>query len=371
MSETGYIYNQSEDGTKANILIDGYIDSTWGNNLVSMSKDIANSNANEVMLQINSGGGQVTEGRAMEAYIKGSPKNIHTSVLGFCGSIATFPAMAGKTTSIAKGSLFMIHKVQGGEWGEGSDLRQTADLIDLMDDQIANGYVDAIARNGKLINGSKEETKEQVISWMANTTFFTAEQAVEHGFIQKLSEGVEFVNKAQAQNILNQCSKYKNVPTEFLNNFKNIVNMAENKPTVTDAENKGFLESFKAMFKSKEGKALIAEGVKNAKDEEAQALENAKALLIANGISIEPEKEVEVEEEKPAAEAKAEAPTDELTTLKAQLAEAKAEADRLKLEKEAAPTARAKEGKATEKGALNKEEQAFFNQGAQVLLNRN
>ena len=346
MSEKGYIYNQSKDGSKANILIDGYIDS-WENNLISMSKDIANSNASEIMLQIQSGGGSVTEGRAMEAYIKGCPKDIHTSVLGFCASIATFPAMAGKTTSIAKGSLFMIHKVQGGEWGEGKDLRQTADLIDLMDDQIATGYTDTILGNGKLINGSYEETKAQVLKWMEDTTYFTAEQAVEHGFIQKVVDGVEFLNKANAQKILNSCSKYTNVPTDFINNIQNIVNMADNTPNNSNApeEKQTAWESFKAMFTSAKGQALVAESVQNAEDNKIKAIEDAKALLAKQGLEVvaKTEKAEEViEEEK---EEKT-----ELEILQAKLEAAELKAQKLAEEAEGAPTARAKELEANAEG---------------------
>ena len=57
MSRQGYIYNKSEDSTKANILIDGEIDAWWGTGLRSLASDISNSGASDIMIQINSEGG--------------------------------------------------------------------------------------------------------------------------------------------------------------------------------------------------------------------------------------------------------------------------------------------------------------------------
>jgi len=296
-----YIFNKSEDSEKANILIDGEISAWWGVGLRDMAKDIANSGASEIMMQINSGGGSVFEGMAISAFIIGNNKsglsNISTSILGLCASIATPIALSGKTTSIAKGSRFMIHNASAFMGGEASDLRSTADLLESIDGQLTQIYVDAIEKNGKLINDSREETEEQVTKWQNKETWFTAEEAVEHGFIQKLTEGVEFVNKAQAQEIVNSCSKYKNVPTTFLNKVKTIANMAE--PKNDDTKKLGVIDTMLAWFKSnpKEAQAAI-EGLQE--DQEAkEAAEREAAIASAKkyGIYKEPTSEDDADEE--------------------------------------------------------------------------
>jgi ATP-dependent Clp protease protease subunit len=365
MSETKYILNKSEDGTKANILIDGEIDAWWGVGLQSFAKDIANSNANEIMVQINSGGGSVFEGQAIAAYIKGTPYNVNTSILGLCASIATLIAMAGKTTSITKGSLFMIHNASGGAWGESDDLRKTADLLDTIDGTLTDLYVDTIEKNGKLINGSKEETRAKVVEWQNAETWFTAEEAVEHGFIQKVVDGVEFVNKATAQRILNSCSKYNNVPTDFINNFKNIANMAEPK---AEPKEETFGQKLRNWFKGNpdEAKELVNELTESQEDKEAKALEAAKVLLENKGLKV-----VEAKEEK---EEVKEEPTNEankLAELQAKLDEAKAEAQRLKEEKDAAPATAPKSLEAKgEKSIFNESELKAFASIETKILNR-
>jgi len=292
-----YIFNKSEDSEKANILIDGEISAWWGVGLRDMAKDIANSGASEIMMQINSGGGSVFEGMAISAFIKSNPINISTSILGLCASIATPIALSGKTTSIAKGSLFMIHNASGGTWGEAKDHKGTAELLETIDNQLVQIYADTIEANGKLINDSREETEAQVREWQNNETWFTAEEAVEHGFIQKLTEGVEFINKAQAQEIVNSCSKYKNVPTTFLNKVKTIANMAE--PKNDDTKKLGVIDTMLAWFKSnpKEAQAAI-EGLQE--DQEAkEAAEREAAIASAKkyGIYKEPTSEDDADEE--------------------------------------------------------------------------
>lgn len=328
-----YIFNKSEDSLKVNILIDGEIDAWWGVGLRELAKDISNSGANEIMMQINSGGGSVFEGMAISSFIKGKNiagiNNINTSILGLCASIATPIALSGKTTSIAKGSLFMIHNASGGVWGEAKDMEDTAKLLKTIDEQLVQIYTDTIGKNGKLINDSREETEIQVREWQNNETWFTAEESVDHGFIQKLTEGVEFVNKAQAQEIVNTCSKYNNVPTTFLNKVKTIANMAEPKE---EAPKLSMIDTLKAWFKSnpKEASDLI-----NSANEDKQAKELAEknaaiAYAKANGFYKEPNSEEEESDD-----------LEEMAVLKAELEAFKLIAQKLEEEKDGAPSSSA------------------------------
>jgi len=331
MADKQYIFNKSDDNESANILIDGEISAWWGVGLRDFAKDIANSGAKNVMLQINSGGGSVFEGMAISAFIKGSPTNIDTSILGLCASIATPIAMAGKNTSIAKGSMFMIHNASAFAGGEASDLRGTADLLDSIDKQLVAIYVDTIEKNGKLINGSREETEAQVTTWQNEETWFTAEESVEHGFIQKLTEGVEFLNSANAKDIYNSCSKYKNVPTAFLNKVKNIADM----PNTTEEQT--MFDKFKAWFATEEAakENEVADPVKPTEEEEKAT---ALALAIKHGLVEDPTK----------AEAKTEVKNEAEEELKAEVAKLKAEkeaaelkAQKLLEEKDGAPSTQA------------------------------
>lgn len=299
MNSAYYTYNKVDD-TKANLLINGEISEWWGTGLREVAKEIASSGAKDLMIQINSPGGSVTEGFAISSFLKGYPANINTNVVGLSASIATIISLAGEKTSISEGSFFMIHNPYSFTVGESDELRETADLLDKMKEELVAVYVSAIKKNGKLIEEDEEKTKEQVYTWMNQETWFNAQEAVDAGFIQEVSEGAEFLTEENAKNIYNSCSKFKNVPTDFLNKVKSFIDMPNNnetkKETTETKDEVSFFDKVKAWFKSNPEEAKeLAEGLEKeqqAKQEEevAKAMEIAKA----NGFYLEPEqKEVQ------------------------------------------------------------------------------
>jgi ATP-dependent Clp protease, protease subunit len=319
MSKPHYILNKVDNA--AVLLIDGEISEWWGVGLSQVSNELANLNADSITVQINSVGGSVTEGQAIASFLRGYPANVTTNGIGLVASIATIILLAGKKTSMSKGSWFMIHRPWAGVQGESEDMRHTADLLDQIDSEIANIYVDAIELNNKLINASREDTKKKVQQWMKNETWFTADQAFDIGFISSVTDGASFYNKANALEMYNSCKSFKNAPAEFLNQIKNVVDMAE--PTPQVEEKASFLDMFKALFTS--NKAEVKELINSISNEnEAEKLaeiENAKRIAKENGFFKEDVTEVienkEVTEE-PSEEAK------QIAQMTAQIEEANA-----------------------------------------------
>ena len=266
-----YTFNQTEGSSPSvNILITGEIDEFWGTGLRSLADEITQSKAKNIMLQINSPGGSVTEGQAIAAFIKGFPAKIDTSGVGLVASIATTILLAGDSVTMDKGSWFMIHSPWANALGEAEELRHTANLLDEMKSQLINVYVDAIQKNKKLINGRRKDTSQQVSIWMEEETWFTAKQALEAGFIQGITNGAEFLNKETAQNIYNSCSKFKNVPVEFLNQVEIMANTTNQEAEKETAEN-GFFNHIKSFF----NKGKMMEEVIEEEEEKKEVIEKA------------------------------------------------------------------------------------------------
>ena len=267
-----YIFNQNEGSSpSANILITGEIDEFWGTGLRSLADEITQSKAQNIMLQINSPGGSVTEGQAIAAFIKGFPAKIDTSGVGLVASIATTILLAGDSVTMDKGSWFMVHNPWANALGEAEELRQTANLLDEMKSQLINVYVDAIQKNKKLINGRRKDTSQQVALWMEEETWFTAKQALEAGFIQGITNGAEFLNKETAKNIYNSCSKFKNVPVEFLNKVEKMANTTNKEAEQETAEN-GFFNHIKSFFNKFK---MMEEVIEEEEEEKKEVIEKA------------------------------------------------------------------------------------------------
>ena len=201
---------------------------------------------------------------------------------------------------MSEGSLFMIHNAWTFTAGGADELRENANLLDKIDGELIDTYVSAIESNGKLINKSKEQTRAQVIEWVNNETWFTAKEALEVGFIQEVTEGVEFLNKLNAKDIYNSCSKFKNTPTEFLNKVKSIANMSDDTKQSEETSKEGFFSHMKAFFTGateteKDVEVVEVEKVELSKEEQ---IAQAKAILEKEGLlNMAPIEEVKDQEE--------------------------------------------------------------------------
>ena len=83
------------------------------------------------------------------------------------------------------GAMFMIHKAWTLAYGNADDLLQTAGLLEKIDSTLASTYA---ARTGKPV--------EDIQQWMAAETWFTAQEAVDAGFADRIAEDAP---KASAQ----------------------------------------------------------------------------------------------------------------------------------------------------------------------------
>lgn len=279
----------------AEMSINGEIDQYWGENLRYIDYDL--QNAKNVKIFLNSGGGQVTEGFAIADRLRRHAENntVEVTVCGLCASIATMIHAAGTVGSrkMTANSFYMIHNTS--VWAEGGSdtLRSLADTLDTMTDRIAENYVDVIQSNNKLINGSREETKAQVLAWMDKETWFSAQQALEVGLIDAIEEASQYITPDTAPAIKNQIRNCVNVPTELMQEINNNIT----------AEEKSLFQKFLAFMglqPKAECKEEKPEDIINNENSTEMTNEEMIEKLKAAGYTIEVEKEEEevVEEEK-------------------------------------------------------------------------
>ncbi|KWW37893.1 ATP-dependent Clp protease proteolytic subunit [Cupriavidus metallidurans] len=160
----------------------------------SFVKALREIDASTIHLRINSPGGSVFAARAMEQALRDHKAKIIVHIDGLAASAATFIALAGDEIVMGKGALFMIHKAWTGMWGNADDLRAEADLLDKIDGTLADTYAERTGADTK-----------RIADWMSAETWFTADEAVEHGFADRVAETEA---KAKAWNL----SAYANAP---------------------------------------------------------------------------------------------------------------------------------------------------------------
>lgn len=140
-------------------------------------KELNALTAPTIHLRINSPGGDVFAGRAIEAAIRAHPSKIVAHVDGYAASSASFVAIAADEVEIAAGGFFMVHNSWTFAYGNADDLMQTAALLEKVDGTLVDSY----ARKTK---GDKEVIRQ----WMADETWFTGQEAVDAGFADRLTD---------------------------------------------------------------------------------------------------------------------------------------------------------------------------------------
>jgi len=193
----------AEGENRPAILIYDVIDPWWGVSAEAIKTTLLSMpDATDIDVYINSPGGDVFEATAIYSSLIGHKAKIHVHIDGVAASAATRVAMAGDTIEIAESGMYMIHFAWTVALGNSTELRKSADMLDKVDNTIVNDYV----------NKTKSE-EQQIRTWMEAETWFTAQEALEHGFVDSI---IERSNTQSTENKLPNkswdLSAYENAP---------------------------------------------------------------------------------------------------------------------------------------------------------------
>lgn len=167
----------------------------------------------EIVVRINSGGGDVFAANAIYTRLKDNAAKITVKIDGWAASAATIVAMAGDVIEIPGNGVFMVHDPSMGLLGyfNEADLVKLTDEIKVIKQSIVNGYA---LKTGK--------PADEIASIMAAETWYDGKQAVEAGFCDKLMfEDAETTVENGAKIVVNSVSldlnRYPNMTISLLN----------------------------------------------------------------------------------------------------------------------------------------------------------
>ena len=133
-----------------------------------------------IVLRVNCPGGDVFAMQAiMNALRSASDRGVKLvgQVDGVAASAATGILAVCDEVVMGAGTQYMIHNSQGMAIGDKNELRALADLMEKVDVGMLDAYT---AKSGK--------PEATVRAWMDAETWFTAEQAVDNGFADRVSD---------------------------------------------------------------------------------------------------------------------------------------------------------------------------------------
>ena len=248
MKATWYDIKAQEDS--AEISIFGDIGTSWWGESVTLAdfkRDFDKiKDKNSIKVSLNSPGGNVFDGIGIYNVISAVRQRVTVEVLGLAASIASIIALAGKDLVIGEGSFYMIHKPWSFAMGNAAELRQTADLLDKIEEQMVSIYQQHTAL-----------TYEELSDALEAETWYTADEAVEAGFA---SGTVDYGELAASYDLSKY--KYAHIPTEMV---------VDEKPSEAPTNIRDFEERVRGMgFSNREAKVIASHGYAHRDDVEPE-----------------------------------------------------------------------------------------------------
>lgn len=229
---------------------------------------------------LNSYGGSVMDGFAVADLIQMA--QIEVIGTGVVASAATVILLAAKRALLTPTAFFMIHNPWITMDGDAAELREQADTLEALQESYLHIYVNKIYKNGKLLNGSVEDTAEMVRQMMNKETWLTAARAVELGFVDgiyndEIPEAVteSIYTEAAAQRV----EAYSRVPQALSNKIKNFRAMENNENKKAQNFKAAFLDFF-GLSDAKEDSQKQPEAKAEAQKPQAMTEEEIAAIAV-------------------------------------------------------------------------------------------
>lgn len=143
----------------------------------ALVQDALKDITDDVVIRLNSNGGDVFQGIEIYNYLKNHPSNITVEVTGVAASAATFIVAGADKAIMNTGTSFMIHEASPFAWGNKAELKKVLNALETIDDSIIAIYTEKTG-----------QTTEQLNEWMEEEKWFTAEEAVKYGFADEVKE---------------------------------------------------------------------------------------------------------------------------------------------------------------------------------------
>lgn len=167
----------------------------------------------EIVVRINSGGGDVFAANAIYTRLKDHKAKITVKIDGWAASAATIIAMAGDTILIPANGVFMIHNPLMGVSGYygAEDFVKLSEELAVIKQSIINGYCLKTGKN-----------EAEISALMDKETWLDGKQAVESGFCDEImfndvQTEVEDFDHVIVNSVSFSLSEYVNIPKSLLN----------------------------------------------------------------------------------------------------------------------------------------------------------
>ncbi|ADO83720.1 head maturation protease, ClpP-related [Ilyobacter polytropus] len=231
----------------------------------SFCRELEKIEAEEILVRINSPGGDVFEAQAIYNSLKNHPAKVIVRIDALAASAATVIAMAGDEILMPENAIFMIHNPWSWSSGEAKDFRKKAETMDTIRETIVNVYA-----------SKSTLSREEIMNKMDEESWLTSQEAFDAGFITEIlslkaeDSDTEEVNNFMRGRVMNT---FKELPK---NKFLNLLRTRKNNNKNSKEENmdlKELKESHPDLYNQ-----VVNEASASSKQKERTRIENLEKL---------------------------------------------------------------------------------------------
>lgn len=168
---------------------------------VSFVRALRDANGEDVTIHINSSGGSVFDANTMAEALRGYKGHTTASIEGLAASAASYFALTADDVVINPSALMMIHNPWDFAVGDAEDMRKKADMLDKARSTISAQYARKTGR-----------TVDEIEGLMNAETWFTAQEAVEFGLVDRMSDSEPIAACVRCEDM----KRFRNAPEGLL-----------------------------------------------------------------------------------------------------------------------------------------------------------
>ncbi|MER2169026.1 MAG: head maturation protease, ClpP-related [Psychrobacillus psychrodurans] len=241
----------------------------------SAIEEAERNKSKQIDVFINSGGGSVFAASEIYSSLKAFPGKVVINIVGMAASAAGVVAMAGDEGNVLMSPTgqFMLHNASTFAAGDYRDMDHTSEFLKGVNQSIANAY---------MIKTKKSADELKVM--MDKETWLTAQQALEHGFIDNVMfESQPLAVADGSNNLVNGL-----LPPEVIDKVRNELARDKSLQTVNSVTN-----NISTTNAKEEDLTMDLEKLKN---EHPELFKEVKNLGFTDGVKAENERMKAIDE---------------------------------------------------------------------------
>lgn len=188
---------------------------------VSFVRALRDADGEDVTIHINSSGGSVFDANTMAEALRGYKGHTTASIEGLAASAASYFALTADDVVINPSALMMIHNPWDFAVGDAEDMRKKADMLDKTRSTISAQYARKTGR-----------TVDEIEGLMDAETWFTAQEAVEFGLVDRMSDSEPIAACVRCEDM----KRFRNAPEGLLTSDEKAKNPNDEEDEKADEE---------------------------------------------------------------------------------------------------------------------------------------